>query len=410
MSDDQPSTGPGPLARYRVLELGSTIAGPFCGRLLADFGADVLKVEALTGDPVRAMGKHVDDVSLYAASIFRNKRMLAIDLRRPEGQELVRALVRQVDVVIENFRPGGLEKWGLGPEDLRRARPDLIMVRISGFGQTGPYSPRPGFGVIGEAVSGLRHITGDPDRPPARVAVSLTDYISGLYAAFGAAMALLEREHSGRGQTIDATLFESAFSFMEPFVPAYEKLGHVPNRAGARLPGHVPNNLYPTADGRHVHIAATSQPLFRRLARAMGREDLLADERFATARARGANGDALDAIIAEWTGRHEMAALENELFDKNDVPVTRVFTMADIFRDPHYLAREMLAKVAHEELGDVTLANVVPKMDGTPGAIRWAGRRTGRDTRTALAELAGLSPERIDALEAAGVIRCDGGA
>ncbi|MDP7667256.1 MAG: CoA transferase, partial [Rhodospirillales bacterium] len=277
---------PGPLAGYRVLELGTTVAGPFCGRLLADFGADVVKVEPLDGDPVRAMGKHVGEVSLWAASILRGKKLVALDLKSAEGQEIAREIAKGSDVVVENFRPGTLEKWGLGYADLAALRPEIIMVRISGFGQDGPYSARPGYGVIGEAVGGLRHIIGDPDRPPARAAVPLTDYITGLYGALGAVMAIVHREKTGDGQIIDAALFEAAFSFMEPFVPAFDKLGFIPARAGPNLPGQVPNSLYPTADGGYVHIAATTQGLFSCLIGVMGREDLIEDARFASPRAR----------------------------------------------------------------------------------------------------------------------------
>ena len=396
---------PGPLAGTRVLELGTTIAGPFCGRLLADFGADVIKVEPPDGDPVRAMGKHLGEVSLWAASILRGKKLVALDLKSADGQEIVREIAKGVDVVVENFRPGTLEKWGLGYADLSAVRPGIIMVRISGFGQDGPYSQRPGYGVIGEAVGGLRHIIGDPDRPPARVAVPLTDYITGLYGAFGAVMAIAHRERTGEGQVIDAALFEAAFSFMEPFVPAFDKLGFIPARAGPNLPGQVPNTLYPSADGGYVHIAATTQALFKRLIGVMGREDLIADARFATPRARGRNPDVLDPIIAEWTSRHTAADLEKILVEEADVPASRVFTMADIFADAHYRARGMLAEVADAELGSVRLAGPVPRMSATPGAIRWAGGRIGADTREILRAHAGLTDERIDALAAAGVVR-----
>ncbi|MDP6604359.1 MAG: CoA transferase [Rhodospirillales bacterium] len=395
----------GPLAGYRVLELGTTIAGPFCGRLLADFGADVIKVEPPDGDPVRAMGKHVGEVSLWAASILRGKKLVALDLKSAEGQEIVREITKGADVVVENFRPGALEKWGLGYADLAAVRPGIIMVRISGFGQDGPYSSRPGYGVIGEAVGGLRHIIGDPDRPPARVAVPLTDYITGLYAALGAVMAIVHREKTGEGQFIDAALFEAAFSFMEPFVPAFEKLGFVPTRAGPNLPGQVPNSLYPTADDGYVHIAATTQALFKRLIGVMGREDLIADARFATPLARGRNPEALDPVIAEWTSRHTAAALEKILIEEADVPASRVYTMADVFDDAHYRARGMLTEVADADLGSVRLAAPVPRMSETPGAIRWAGGRVGADTREILREIGGLTDERIDALAAAGVVR-----
>src|SRR5581483_1594507 len=303
----------GPLAGYRVLELGSTVAGPFCGRLLADFGAQVIKVEPAEGDPVRTMGKQFAGKSLYAASILRNKSLVVIDLRTPEGQAIARDLANQCDVVVENFRPGALEKWGLGYEQLAAANPKLVMVRISGFGQTGPYSQRPGYGVICEAVSGLRHLTGDPDRPPTRTAVSLTDYITGLYGAFGAVMALLSCLKTGRGQCIDAALYECAFSFMEPWIPAYEKLGHVAARTGSRLPESTPNNLYPTADGGYVHITAMADSVFRRLTAAMGATQLAHDARFATAIARSQNHEAIDHLIAEWTGTLETADLERVL-------------------------------------------------------------------------------------------------
>lgn len=397
----------GPLRGCRVLELGSTIAGPFCGRLLADFGAEVIKVEDLAGDPVRAMGKCYEGVSLYAASIFRNKRLIALDLRRPESQEAVRKLAAGCDIVVENFRPGGLEKWGIGYEQLQRVRPDLIMARISGFGQDGPYSHRPGFGIIGEAVSGLRHLTGDPDRPPARVAVSLTDYITGLYAAFGIVMGVLERKSTGQGQLIDATLFESAFSFMEPFIPAFDKLGDIPKRAGAALPGHAPNTLYRAGDGGYVHIAAASQSLFRRLADAMGCSELINDERFKTPQLRGQNSDALDAIIGGWTESRTVEEIERILVDEAEVPAARVYTVADIFRDAHFKARDMIKEVAEQDIGNVKLANVVPKLSASPGAIRWSGRRLGQDTRDVLKTLAGYSDKAIDRLVACGAIACN---
>lgn len=396
----------GPLRGCRVLELGSTIAGPFCGRLLADFGAEVIKVEDLAGDPVRSMGKRYEGVSLYAASIFRNKRLIALDLRRPESQEVVRKLATRCDIVVENFRPGGLEKWGIGYEHLRCVRPDLIMARISGFGQDGPYSHRPGFGIIGEAVSGLRHLTGDPDRPPARVAVSLTDYITGLYAAFGIVMGVLERKSTGLGQLIDATLFESAFSFMEPFIPAFDKLGDIPNRAGAALPGHAPNTLYRAGDGGYVHIAAASQSLFRRLAGAMGRSELIEDERFNTPVLRGQNSEALDAIIGAWAGSRTVEEIESILVDDAEVPAARVYTVADIFRDAHFKARDMIKQIAEQDIGNVKLANVVPKLSASPGAIRWSGRRLGQDTRDVLRTLADYSDNAIDALAESGAISC----
>jgi crotonobetainyl-CoA:carnitine CoA-transferase CaiB-like acyl-CoA transferase len=396
----------GPLTGLRVLELGSTVAGPFCGRLLADFGAEVIKVEAAEGDTVRSMGKRLDGRSLYAASIFRNKELISVDLRLPEGQEVVRKLVRSCDVVVENFRPGALERWNLGFDDLSKINPKLIMVRISGFGQTGPYSQRPGFGVIGEALSGLRHITGDPDRPPARVATSLTDYITGLYGAFGAVMAILARHQTGRGQVIDTALYESAFSFMEPHIPAYDKMGLIAGRAGSRLPDSVPNNLYPTRDNAFIHIAAVGDPVFRRLATTMGRADLADDARFRGNLERGDHADELDAIIAEWTGAHDLEKLET-LLHGSAVPASRIYNMAEIFRDPHYTARGAIVEAPDGEFGSIKMANVVPRLSATPGRVRHAGGGVvGADTRDVLHRVAGLSVAEINQLVSAGVVAC----
>jgi crotonobetainyl-CoA:carnitine CoA-transferase CaiB-like acyl-CoA transferase len=395
------------------LELGSTIAGPFCGRLLADFGADVVKVEPPSGDPVRSMGKHAkgkdgEDVSLYAATILRNKRLISVDMRTNAGQQVIRDLVKTTDVLIENFRPGGLEKWGLGYEDLRAVKPDLIMARISGFGQSGPYSPRPGFGIIGEAVSGLRHITGDPDRPPARVAVSLTDYITGLYTAFGISMALIHRDRTGEGQVVDANLMESAFSFMEPHIPAYDQLGHIANRAGSRLPGVAPNGLFKTSDARHIQIAASANPVFKRLCQVMGRGDWVTDERFATARARGQHQELLEGMVQDWVATQDLAPLEAVLID-NDVPATRIFTMADVFQDPHYAARDSVARVQHPALGLLAMAAPAPLLSASPGEILWPGRAIGADTRSVLAEKAGYDAETIERLIQEGVLADAGG-
>ncbi|HLX28515.1 MAG TPA: CoA transferase [Casimicrobiaceae bacterium] len=398
-------SAPQPLAGYRVLELGSTVAGPFCGRLLADFGAEVIKVEPPEGDPVRTMGKQYRGKSLYAASIFRNKSLMCVDLRTDEGRDVVRDIASRCDAIIENFRPGALEKWGLGYETLSALNPKLVMVRISGFGQSGPYSQRAGYGVIGEAVSGLRHITGDPDRPPARVAVSMTDYITGLYAAFGALMALLARERTGRGQCIDAALYECAFSLMEPWIPAYEKLGHVATRTGSRLPESTPNNLYPTADGDNIHITAMSDAIFRRLAQAMDEPALASDPRFATAIARSQSHEALDAAIARWTSSLSLEAVERAL-ERHDVPATRIFTMADIFRDPHYRARGSIVDAPDDDLGSVAMAAVVPRLTATPGKVRHAGHRVGQDTSRILASVLDYPQARIDALEACGAIAC----
>ncbi|MCA3227789.1 MAG: CoA transferase [Burkholderiales bacterium] len=402
--DTTPSDNPaGPLAGIRVLEMGSTVAGPFCGRLLADFGAEVIKVETAEGDPVRTMGKRFHGKSLYAASIFRNKSLICLDLRQARGQELAADLAARCDVLVENFRPGSLERWGLGYEALAARNPGLVMVRISGFGQDGPYSQRAGYGVIGEAVSGLRHLTGDPDRPPARVAVSMTDYITGLYGAFGAVLALFARSRSGRGQQIDSALYECAFSFMEPWIPAYQKTGHVANRCGSRLPESTPNNLYPTGDASFIHITAMGDAVFRRLVQAMGQAQLADDPRFASARARSEHQEDIDDLIARWTATQPLATLETVL-EAAGVPATRIFTIADIFGDPHYRARGSIVDAPDAELGTVAMANVVPRLSATPGAVRHAGHAVGEDTHRVLHELLGLDAATLQALERDGVI------
>lgn len=395
----------GPLTGIRVLEIGSTVAGPFCGRMLADFGAEVIKVEPAEGDPVRTMGQQHDGHSLYAASIFRNKKLISIDLRRPEGHALIREMAAKSDVVVENFKPGTLEGWGIGWEALSQLNPRLVMVRISGYGQDGPYAKRPGYGVICEAVSGMRHLTGDPDRPPSRVAVSLTDYITGLHAAYGAVMALMARSMTGRGQFIDAALYECAFNFMEPWVPAFEKTGHIANRTGSRLPGSNPNNLYPTGDGSFILITAMADGLFRRLAQVMEQPVLATDPRFARALARNQNAEALDEIISAWTLLHPLATLEKKLTEAA-VPSTRIYTIADIFADPHYAARKSIVAAPDEAMGTVAMAGVVPRLSATPGGVRHAGRNIGQDTSAVLGEVLGYDQAKIASLTRAGVIGC----
>ena len=387
----------GPLTDYRVLELGSTVAGPFCGRLLADFGAEVIKIEPPEGDPVRTMGKHVDGKSLYAASILRNKQLVSLDLRKPAARDVVRRLAKNCDVVVENFRPGTLEKWGIGYEQLREGNPGLVMVRISGFGQTGPYRERPGYGFLGDAVGGMLHINGFPDRPPVRAAVPVTDMVTALYGAFGAVMALLSRGKTGEGQVVDAALYESSFSLMESHVPAFDKLGHVAMRAGSRLPGSTPNSLYPTADGGFIAMAASSDAVFRRLANVMEQPELADDPRFALAMARVKNQDELDGIIGEWTSGWVLSELEPMLHER-DVPASRVFTMADIFSDPHYTARGTIVHAPDALLGSIAMPAPAPRLSGTPGEVRHAGRDVGADTVEVLRSIGGLDDAEIDTL------------
>jgi crotonobetainyl-CoA:carnitine CoA-transferase CaiB-like acyl-CoA transferase len=396
----------GPLSGYRVLELGSTIAGPFCGRLFADFGAEVIKIEPREGDGVRSGGARYKGKSLYAASILRNKKLVSLDLRHSKGQEIVKKLVSKCDIVIENFRPGRLEKWGLGYEDLLRVRPDLIMVRISGFGQTGPLSSRPGYGVICEAASGLRHLTGDPDRPPARVATALTDYITGLYAAFGAVMAIVYRARTGKGQCVDAALAEGALSFTEPHVPAYEKLGLIANRMGSALAGSAPNNLYPTKDGQYVHIQAAQNSVFKRFARAIGQEELLTDTKFENAVERGKHQIEVDCIVTLWTMKYSVAEIQT-IMDKADIPAMQVKNVADVFNDPQFQAREMLVDVPDDELGTVKLIGPVPKLSESPGHINKSGGQVGADTKEVLLDIASISEAELLDLVSEGIVFCN---
>jgi len=403
MADERNDNGP--LAGIKVVELGSTVAAPFCCRLFADFGAEVIKVEPPEGDVLRWIGPRHEGVGLYGASILRNKRLVAVDLKQPEGLALAKRLAERADIVVENFRPGTLERLGLGYDTLAKANPGLVLVRISGFGQSGPYRERAGYGVVAEAMAGVRHMTGDPDRPPSRVGVAMTDQLTAVYAAFAAMMALRRREATGRGQVVDAALYECAFSLMEPFVPAYEKVGLTPMRAGSGLSDAAPNNLYPTKGGGYVHIAANGDAVFGRLMQSIGRADLATAPRYQTAADRGAKKDELDHEIAAWTSRRSAAEVEQTLI-ANGVPASRAFTMEDIFGDEHYQAREMLPSVPHPVLGSVKMAGVAPKLSESPGTIRWSGGRIGEHTAAVLHEELGLEAEAIARLRREKVIVC----
>ena len=393
----------GPLAGYRVLELCSTIAGPVCARLFADFGAEVIKVEPPEGDPVRKMGWRDGEAELFSASLFRNKSAAVIDLETPEGAELVRRLAAKCDVVVENFRPGTLERLGLGYDVLSAANPGLVLVRIGGYGQTGPKSAEPGYGAICEAYAGVRHLTGDPDRPPARVALAVTDYLTAVYAAFGACMALLARHATGRGQVVDAALYECAFSMMEQVVPAYPRLGPVPTRMGSRLQGMAPNSLYLAKDDTYVPIAANNDATFRRLAGAMGRPELVEHPHVRGILERSANADEVDGAVEAWTrgltGREVV-----EILTEAQVPVSLVNRISDIFEEEHYRAREMLLRLVHPAWGEVMVPGVTPKLSETPGEVRHAGPALGADTGAVLERVLGLSAQEVAGLAAKGVL------
>jgi crotonobetainyl-CoA:carnitine CoA-transferase CaiB-like acyl-CoA transferase len=397
----------GPLVGLRVLEMGSLVAGPFCGRLLGEFGAEVIKVEApRAGDQLRDWGKraegHADSLWWYVHG--RNKRCVTLNLKDPRGQDLARRLAAECDVLVENFRPGKMAEWGLDYERLAAHNPGLVYVSISGFGQTGPYRDRVGFGSIAESMGGLRHLTGYPDRPPTRVGLSIGDSLAGIYAALGALMAIHHRDHNGgRGQLVDVALYEAIFSLLESAVPEYDRLGVVRERKGTRLSGTAPSNTYPTRDGHLIVIGGNNDAIFRRLMRVIGRPELADDPRFLTNQDRLAHVDELDQIIGAWTADGDRDAVLRAL-GAADVPVGPIYSVADIFEDPHYWARQMLVRVEDERVGAVVVPGVTPKLSATPGGQRWLGPDLGADTGAVLHELLGLGPDELSALHAEGVI------
>jgi formyl-CoA transferase len=383
----------GPLAGIRVLELGSLIAGPFCGKTLADFGAEVIKIEPPgEGDPLRKWRRMRNGVSLWWHVQSRNKRSVTCDLRRPEGQEIVRRLAARSHIAIENFRPGALEKWHLGWDELSRANPKLVLVRISGYGQTGPYRERPGFAAIAEGMAGLRYVTGFPDRPPVRPNLSIGDTIASLHGVIGALMAL----HTGKGQVVDVALYEAIFNCMESLLPEYAAQGYVRERSGSTLPGIAPSNLYPCRDGAYVLIAGNADSLYRRLMSAIGREDLRDDPALARNDGRAAQMERIDAAIAAWTSQWSLDEVLAQM-EKAQVPAGRIYSAADIAADPHFAARGMIQEVVAGDGEPLRVPGIVPKLSATPGAIRSPAPRLGEHTDQVLGEI-GYSASEIAAL------------
>ncbi|MEU5948439.1 CoA transferase [Micromonospora sp. NPDC047465] len=394
----------GPLHGLRVLELGSFIAGPFAGQLLGDYGAEVLKIEAPgTGDPMRRWGITENGESLWWPAIARNKKSVAIDLRRPDGRDLIRRLVAEVDIVLENFRPGTLVDWGLDYAALSAINPRLIMVHVSGFGQTGPRAGDAGFGSIGEAMGGIRHTTGNPGLPPTRTGISLGDSLAALFAVIGTLAAVHERAASGRGQEVDVAIYEAVAALMESTMADHEVAGVTRGRTGSVLPGVAPSNVYPTSDGAEVLIAANADTVFRRLCVAMGDETLSADPRFAEHGARGGNMAEIDAIISDWT-RTMTAEVLLKVMEDNGVPAGRIYTAGDMLNDPQYAARDMVVRLANRFGVRIPAAGVVPKFSRTRPATPVAGPVLGGHTRDVLTGLAGVDGAEWARLAADGVV------
>lgn len=402
--------GAGPLQGVRVLELGSLIAGPFATRILADLGAEVIKVEPPgQGDPLRTWGlpSHAGP-SLWHLVQSRNKKSVTIDLRRPEGQALVRRLAREVDVVVENFRPGRLEAWGLGYDDLRRVNPDIVMVRISGFGQTGPYREDAGFGNVAESMGGLRYITGYPDRPPVRVGVSLGDSVAALYAVIGALAGLLRREREGQSERpapemVDVALYEAVFSLTEAILPEYAVYGQVRERYGNDLFSAAPSGVYETRDGRWMAIGANADPIFRRFAAVIGRPELADDPRFRDNPSRVRHHAELDAIIREWVAGQDAGPLW-EALRRAGVPAGPVYSIADIVEDTQYRARGMLVNPGDPREPELLMPGIVPRFHDAPGRVRWAGPELGQHNEEVFVGLLGLRPDEVEDLRRKGVI------
>ncbi|WP_254666474.1 CaiB/BaiF CoA-transferase family protein [Humibacillus sp. DSM 29435] len=400
-------TEPGslPLDDLRVIEIGQLLAGPFCGQLLGDFGAEVIKIEDPgRGDPMREWGREKPyGKSLWWPVVARNKKSVTANLRDPRAQELVRRLVADADVLLENFRPGTLERWGLSPDELWKINPRLIITRVTGFGQTGPYAARAGYGSIGEAMGGIRYVTGDPDRPPARAGISLGDSLAATFACLGTLVALHHRTRTGRGQVVDSAIYEAVLAMMESLLPEYQVAGYQRERTGTTLPNVSPSNVYPTADGEMVLIAANQDTVFRRLAEVMGEPELADDPRYATHSARGESMEELDGRIARWSSTVPADQLLERLHG-GGVPAGRIFRARDMFADPHFAAREAIVRLTHPELGEFAMHNVVPKLSESPGAVRRVGPELGEHNEEIYHHLLGLSADDIASLHSAGVI------
>lgn len=395
----------GPLSDLRVIELGTLLAGPFCGQLLGDMGAEIIKVEPPEqGDPLRVWGREkAHGKSLWWPVVARNKKSVTLDLRKPEGQKVLHELVAKADFLLENFRPGTLEKWGCGYDELAKINPRLIMIRVSGYGQSGPYSRRAGFGAIGEAMGGLRYVVGDPSTPPSRMGISIGDSLAATFACLGALSALHHREVTGRGQVVDSAIYEAVLNMMESLVTEYDKAGYIRERTGAILPNIAPSNVYPTSDGSMVLIAANQDTVFQRLTQAMGRPELAQQPEYSSHGARGERQKEVDALIGEWTrtkAREELL----DLMEEFAVPAGLIYRAPEMLADPHFKAREAIVSVEHPELGELKMQNVAPKLSRTPGRVRSPSPKLGQHNDEVYRGLLGMNAERYAQLQAAKVV------
>ncbi len=394
----------GPLADLRVIELGTLLAGPFCGQLLGDLGAEIIKIEPPgQGDPLRGWGRQKQgDPSLWWPVVGRNKKAITLDMRQVDGQNVLKELVKKADFVLENFRPGTMEKWGCGYDELSKINPRLIMIRVSGYGQTGPYSHRAGFGAIGEAMGGLRYVVGDPSTPPSRMGISIGDELAATFACLGALSALHYRERTGRGQVVDSALYEAVLSMMESLITEYDKTGYIRERTGAILPNVAPSNVYRTKDNL-VLIAANQDTVFARLCEAMGMLDWPKDPRFCNHQARGTNQQLLDGLINAWTETLTTTEVL-ELMDKFGVPAGQIYRAPDMLADPHFKARNAIVTTKHPHFGDLKMQNVAPKLSESPGSIRGAAPEMGQDNHDIYTQLLGMDAARLADLKARKVI------
>lgn len=394
------------LQGVRVLEIGQLLAGPFAGALLASFGAEVIKVESPKGgDPLRTWRKVYKGTGLWWSVLSRNKKCITLDLRQPQGQNLARRLAKNVDILLENFKPGTMEKWGLGYDELKKQNPRLIMVRVSGWGQTGPYASKPGYASVAEAMSGLRHVTGYPDRPPVRPNLSLGDTIAGMHAALGALMAVYHRDIHKRdhGQVVDVAIYEAVFNMMESMLPEYDKLGYIRERQGAKLPGIVPSNTYICKDGKYIVIGGNGDAIYKRLMNAIGRKDLAEDPRLEHNEGRVEHEEMIDSAITAWTKGHTYQEVFNVL-EAAAVPCGPIYSIAEMVQDPHFNARGLFEELEISNGEKLKIPRIVPLMSETPGRTEWAGPALGAHNEEVYGQQLGLTKEELNTLQQQGVI------